>query len=355
LLLAPVLLKQKEMVKLFGSSIAEARRRVGGLAQVSRIESMVEAEGRARGARRLRMVNGGGLEIDIYPDQCLDIGQVTVNGMPVAWMAPQGASAQAFREPSGNGWLRTFGGGLLVTCGLDTFGPPSHDGEDFGLHGRIGTEPAQVTTVNAGSEHVVVEGIVRQSRMFGENLTLRRRISSELGSTCFVVEDVVTNEGFSESPHMILYHANLGWPLLDEEALVDITSTSVDARDDVAQRGIENWGEIGPPVRGWQEQVFRHSFANGGQASAAVENRGRDAAFRLRFNSEQLPWLYQWKMLGEGAYVLGVEPSNCSTLFGRASARASGVLPLLRAGESVSYRLEFSLEHHSQARRSAES
>jgi hypothetical protein len=299
------------------------------------------------------MVNGGGLEIDIYPDQCLDIGQVTVNGTPVAWMAPQGASAPAFREPSGNGWLRTFGGGLLATCGLDTFGPPSHDGEDLGLHGRIGTEPAQLTTVKSDSERVVVEGVVRQSRMFGENLTLRRRISSELGSQCFVVEDVVTNEGFSESPHMILYHANLGWPLIDEGAVLDVTSTSVDARDDVAQRGIGAWAEIGPPTPGWQEQVFRHSFANGGQASAAI--RGRDTAFSLSFNADQLPWLYQWKMLGEGAYVLGVEPSNCSTLFGRASARDSGVLPLLQAGESVSYRLEFSLEHHSQARHFAES
>jgi hypothetical protein len=45
-------------------------------------------------------------------------------------------------------------------------------------------------------------------------------------------------------------------------------------------------------------------------------------------------------MMGEGLYVLGLEPSNCGTLAGRAGARAGGLLPELAAGESRTYRLE---------------
>lgn len=46
-------------------------------------------------------------------------------------------------------------------------------------------------------------------------------------------------------------------------------------------------------------------------------------------------------MTGQGTYVLGIEPSNCRNLLGRVVARDAGELPILRAGESVHYRIEF--------------
>jgi hypothetical protein len=45
-------------------------------------------------------------------------------------------------------------------------------------------------------------------------------------------------------------------------------------------------------------------------------------------------------MLGEGAYVLGVEPANCAGIGGRASAARSGELPILAPGASRSYTLD---------------
>ena len=48
--------------------------------------------------------------------------------------------------------------------------------------------------------------------------------------------------------------------------------------------------------------------------------------------------------MGQGAYVLGVEPVNTSAMEGRADARAKGVLLELEPGESRKYSITFSVE-----------
>ena len=332
------------MSKVFGASGADLRERVGTLAQVIRVDSFVEAEGRARGARRLRLVNGGGIEIEVHPDRALDIGQVTIDGIPVSWMSPTGIAAPQFFEPTGQGWLRTFGGGLMATCGLDTFGPPSEDqGQMLGQHGRIGAQPARVIRAEANANGVVVEGVIRQASVFGENLVLHRRISSAAGSDTFVVEDTVTNEGFSDTPHMILYHANLGWPLLDYDTVIDVPSVSANPRDVDAESGIAKRNKVGAPIAGFGEQVFRHDFEPDTEVQVRVTNPRIGIEFSLSFSTAQLPHLFQWKMVGQGHYVLGIEPANTPAIHGRAAAREVGELPEIGAGESVNYTLEFRL------------
>lgn len=330
------------MAEIHGLSGNDLRERIGSLGQVVRVDSFIEAEGSARGARRLRLVNGGGLELEVHPDRAMDLGQLTVDGVPIAWMSPAGTVAPGLREPDGLGWLRTFGGGLLATCGLDTFGPPSTDGGvELGMHGRIGAQPAVVTRMEATPDGVTVEGTIRQARAFGENLVLRRSITSAAGSDTIVLEDTVTNESFDESPHMVLYHVNLGWPLLDDDTVIDIPSTAVTPRDADAKPGLAAWRTAGPPAPGYREQVFRHDVEAMAHVRLRVSNARLGLEFSLGFSGLQLPHVYQWKMMEQGNYVLGVEPANCRNPFGRAAAREAEELPFLPAGQSVSYRLEF--------------
>jgi hypothetical protein len=331
------------MSNVFGASGEALRERVGTLAQVVRVDSFVEAEGPARGARRLRLVNGGGLEIELHPDRALDIGQVTVDGIPVAWISPTTITAPEAYEPQGNGWLRTFGGGLLATCGLDTFGPPSEDaGQVLGQHGRIGAQKATIVRSDATADGIVVEAVIRQASVFGENLVLRRRISTAAGSDTVRIDDTVTNESFAEQPHLILYHMNLGWPLVDDETTIDIPARSVTPRDADAVAGEADRTRLGAPTAGFREQVFVHELEQNGPTTATITNPARGLEFTLTFSGVELPYLHQWKMVGQGHYVLGVEPAN-SPHFGRAAARAAGELPVIAAGESVSYSLEFRL------------
>ena len=94
---------------------------------------------------------------------------------------------------------------------------------------------------------------------------------------------------------------------------------------------------------GYREQVFHHDLHADTQVQALVTNQRLGIEFSLGFSSSTLPYLHQWKMVGQGAYVLGIEPSNCRNLLGRSAARAAGEMPVIGAGESVGYRLEFRL------------
>lgn len=329
---------------IWGTSLDEVRTRVGSISQVARAEEMIFTQGSARGTRVIRVETGGGLAVDVLPDRALDLGAMTFRGMPLSWIAPQGFVDPAFASQQGTDWLRMFGGGMLTTCGLDAYGPPSGDDNvEYPMHGRISSTPATVTRVEVGAEEIIVEGNVRQSRVFAENLVLRRKITAPLGGATLRIEDVVTNEAHQPTGHMILYHCNLGWPLVSEDAELEIASNSLSPRDAAAARGVATWHTLERPQPGYAEQVFRHDFRDLAMAEVSVDNSLQNTRLELRFDTSTLPALHQWKMLGEGHYVLGLEPTNVDWSGGRATAEAEGILPVLQPGESVSYVLEFTV------------
>ncbi len=323
------------------------RERLGSMDQLAGMRLVEANDGPARGSRMLEVWTGSGLSFTILPDRAMDISAAQFRGVPLAWASPNGDTHAHFHEPHGMGWLRTFQGGLLATCGLDQFGPPNQDeGEDFGLHGRVGTIPARQVNYRTGWQaeeyRLTASGEVRQARLFGENLTLRRTISTQMGSNAIRIADEVTNEGFERRPHMILYHFNLGFPLLSERAELHIEADQTLPRDADAESGLQDWMRFQSPTPGFREQVFKHIPKPDADGMATVELRNPEIGLglRWRFPLKALPNLYQWKMMGQGAYVLGIEPSNTSTLGGRANARETGQLPYLEPGESRSYTID---------------
>lgn len=322
-------------------------RRVGAMAQIASIRPVEAADGPGRGSRIFQVRTGTGLCFDVMADRGLDLGQFYYKGNSLAWIAPGGESHPAFYEPEGLGWLRTFQGGLCVTCGLDQFGAPGSDGgEPLGLHGRASHLPARAVNCRTeweGEAYVLeISGELRQARLFGENLVLRRRIRTHLGSNRIRLEDRVTNEGFTPWPHMMLYHFNLGFPLVSEGARLHLPAVMTFPRDKEAAAGLRTWSEITAPVPGFREQVFRHQVEPGSDGWACVEVHNPEVglAFRLRYRPAELPHLFQWKQLGEGAYVLGIEPANSAAIEGRPVARERGDLEMLAPGESRSYTLD---------------
>ncbi|MBA8824405.1 hypothetical protein FHX42_001752 [Saccharopolyspora lacisalsi] len=330
-------------------STTQWRDRVGSLAQLGGIERFSEEDGPARGARRYQVRSGSGLVFDVLPDRGLDLGAASFRGVPLAWISPAGHVSPSLAEHRGAQWQRAFGGGLLTTCGLDQFGAANTDrGEELGLHGRASGIPAHDVNTRqdpvAGGYRFEVTGQLQQARLFGENLTLSRSIGTELGSRTITVTDTVTNEGFEPHPHMVLYHMNLGWPLLDESSTLSIPGSSPVARDAQAELGLASWNTFTAPKTDFAEQVFRHEFAESGQVEVKLNNAARGLALAIRFDTTALPGLFQWKMLGAGTYVLGIEPANCRVITGRAAARAAGELPYLQPGESRSYTLVIEVE-----------
>jgi hypothetical protein len=71
-----------------------------------------------------------------------------------------------------------------------------------------------------------------------------------------------------------------------------------------------------------------------------LENPELKLGLRLSFETRNLPYLAQWKMMREGLYVLAMQPMNTHVWGGRAEVRKQNALPYLQAGESRDYRLE---------------
>jgi hypothetical protein len=326
----------------------ELMRYVGHADQVAGIKLLEAADGIERGNRILEVWTGSGLCFHVLADRALDISTCHFKGTALAWKSAVGDSHPAYYDPHGLAWLRSFQGGMLVTCGLDTFGPPSRDGEeDLGLHGRVGNLPAKAVSYHTawqGDEYQMeISGEVRQARVFGENLVLRRRILTWMGSNKIRIEDRVTNEGFSPHPHMILYHVNAGFPMLSEHARLKFEVEATLPRDSDSVSGLKDWSVFQPPTPDFKEQNFIHTPVadDRGWAKAELENPGLGLSLRLSFDKTTLPFLNEWKMMGEGLYVLGIEPMNCFDVFnGRAETRKKESLPYLKAGESVEYALE---------------
>ena len=354
------------MANWFGYDLTaqELREHVGSVGQVAGIDRLEYTEGPERGVELLRVRTGGGLTYDVLPGRGMDIANASYNGLPLAWMSAQGIPhAHAF-EPEGLGWLRSFFGGLLTTCGLLNAGSPGADPaheiiyagigtEDtetvkLGLHGRVNNTPARNVAVDAQFEDddylLVAYGCVRESIVFGENLELTRRILSIAGDNNIQIHDEVTNHGFDSMPHMMLYHMNFGWPIVSPDSLL-ITSgdqAEIEARDAIAAPGLEQCLTFEPPRASYPEQVFYHGLQpdTEGFCQAAIINQSIRGGLGvgLTWHSESLPNLVQWKSMKRGTYVCGLEPSNCKVT-GRADERAAGTLRYIGPGETIEYDL----------------
>ena len=285
---------------------------------------------------------------EVLADRALDIGRVNFGGVALAWASSVGEVHPAYYEAEGLGWLRSFSGGLMTTCGLDQFGSPNEDaGEVLGIHGRVGNLPSEQTAYRCywddDTYRMELSGTIRQTRLFGENLILHRQISTALGSNVIDVRDSVTNEGFNIQPHMILYHCNLGFPLLGPDATLNINAAETTPRDTAAATGIDDWSRFDTPMAYYAEQVFRHSVVPGDDniAAATLRNPSVGLALTMQWRQDTMPHLFQWKQMGQGAYALGLEPANSAAIQGRAVARQQNDLPHLSPGETRHYALRF--------------
>ena len=322
--------------------LGELRRRVGDVSQLVSTRAARLSDGNEDGVRVVDVRASGGLSALVLAERGLDLGAVWAAGHQVSWQSTTGAVHPAFSTEET--WLRSFHGGLLTTCGLQNVGLPSEEeGTKYGLHGRISGIPARNVSHRVieqdGRLVAEVTGEMRETDVFGSDLLLRRRITLPMGETVVHVEDEVVNQGFIPAALLILYHVNLGYPVVADGARLLGPAAQVVGRDDVAQAAIADYAAFMPPQDGFAEQVFHHRLLEPGvpEASISVANPDHQPsggiAATVTWDPRQLPRLWQWRMLGPGMYLTGLEPANCG-LMGRAAEREAGTLQELEPGES---------------------
>lgn len=314
---------------------------IGHASQLCGVEEVRLVGGKGDGMRLLQLRNAAGLQMTVCADRCADIYRLNFKGDNMGYFSPTGYVAPAYYDDKSTGFLKSFTAGFLTTCGLTAVGNPCTDaGEELPLHGTIGNVPCERIWWEEDEENIYIHAHISDSAVFSHKLYLKRTITCGKHTNKFCITDTVENQGDTESPLMILYHMNMGYPLLSENAIVEISSTSVKPRNDHAAEDLDTWHKMLPPSPGFEEQCYFHSFENKGTAS--IYNPDIRKGLTISFDPNTLDHFTEWKMMGFRDYVLGLEPGNCNP-DGRDAMRKEGKLKFLKPGESITYEVTVNL------------
>ena len=270
---------------------------ISNFAQVASLRRYTFAEGREKGLDILDCDNGK-IRFLLNVSKACDIMQLYHEGQNMSFISKNGFTK---RESS---FLNRFEGGMLYTCGLDSVGGR----EGFELHGTLHSTPAQILRAECDEKGIIVEAIIRDTALFGKNLVLRRRIFSAIGSETLSLQDTLVNEGYREEKYCLLYHVNVGYPMLDEGAKLFAKVKNCVPRTSWAEENKDTMYEMSAPKAEQEETCY---FLELETPSAVVINEKIGKSFRLTYSGDTLPCFVEWKSMASGDYALGLEP--CTT------------------------------------------
>ena len=314
-------------------------RHVGNMEQMAYVRRMFFGEGHAKNTGVFSFDNGI-ISFSVAIDHGMDIVSLRYKGKNLTFLSKAGMLGNA------SDYSRNIMCGLLFTCGLDNIGTPT---ESSPQHGRIRALPAEHTSSHAywkdGEYNLACEGEVRQGTLFGENLTLRRHISTQLESPCIVLEDEIINNSFRDEPLYLMYHFNFGYPLLSEGSRIIIPSRKCTPRNESVCKAMVDTSPyiMDAPVDNYPEQVFFHELNadKNKNTFCALVNAEGNLAIKLSFSRDELPYFTQWKSIGAGDYGVGLEP-GFTPLDGNAA-------PFLAPGEVKRTRLTIEVAEGEEA------
>lgn len=327
--------------------------KISNPAQLGGIETSVLDNGSGRGTRIAWVNTGTGLRYKVVFDRAMDIAEAFYNQHSLAWLSHVGITAPERFSNQGIDWLRTFGGGLLTTCGLTHVGGPESDSYGVrGLHDQISNLPSELESIiqpdpMAGKMDMSITGSIKQSEVLGCKLELKRTISATIGQATIKIHDEVINRANMPAPHMLLYHFNFGWPLVDEGTDIlwkgEWQSRDGGINNKIFREGY-NFRKCSPPLQEHGGSGEAVAFINvipdsSGQCTCGLYNSQIGIALALRFQKKQLPWLTNWQHWGKGEYVTGLEPGTHPPI-GQAKAREKQELIFLQPAEMRAYDLE---------------
>ena len=293
--------------------------------------------GKGDNMRLLEVHNGNGIDMTVSLDRAADISRLRYRGINMSYMSPCGYVGPAYYQAAGRGFFKSFTAGFLTTCGLQAVGSPCVDaGDELPMHGSVANFPCENAYWYEDEEKkdLVVKTTVTDETIFDRKLKLNREIRVNTAENIFSVTDIIENEGDTEEPLEILYHMNMGYPLLDEDSKVKICSYEVVPRDRCAALGIDSCTVMEKPQAHYEEQCFYHKFDKKGKAS--IYQPKLNMGLEIEFDPEDLDGFTEWKMMGIRDYVLGLECGNCYP-DGRDVMRKTGMLKFISPGEKKKY------------------
>ena len=270
--------------------------RISNFQQVASIRRYTLSEGREKGLDVLDCDNGK-IRFLLNVSKASDIMQLYHEGQNMSFVSKNGFTKREIP------FLRRFEGGMLYTCGLDSVG--GRDG--FELHGTLHNIPAEIIRAECNENGITVEAIIRDTALFGKNLVLKRKIFTAIGGDSVTLEDTLVNEGYKTEEYCLLYHINVGYPMLDDGVKVIADVESYTPRTAWAKQNEATMYEMNASTPNQEETCY---FLNLKKSEITLVNGKIGKEFTVSYSGDTLPCFVEWKSMASGDYALGLEPST---------------------------------------------
>lgn len=300
----------------------------------------------------------GATRVVILPDRGLGIWKMSAGDCELGWRSPLRGPVHprfvSLGEPSGLGWLDGFDE-LVARCGLVSNGAPDFSPEGrlrHGLHGRIANLPAHgvEAVLDDSTGTVTLTGAVDETRFLMHALRMTTRLVLHADRQRISWSDTVENRSDRPATIQMLYHVNLGPPLLGGGAEVVVPVAELAPRDMAAVPDVPTWNRFDAPRAGRGEQVhfmrLEPDAAGRGTALLVAPEGGQAAS--LSWRAGELPCFTLWKNQGGLAdgYVTGLEPATNFPNPRSFEERQGRVVTLAPKG---GIEFDLALEHHAGA------
>ncbi len=310
---------------------------VGHYTQLWDVEQVELTTGKGNGMRLLKVRNGAGLSFDVSADRCADISRVIFKGDNMGYFTACGYVSPAYYN--GKEFAKSFTAGFITTCGLENVGRACEDnGKEYFQHGDISNVPCDHIWWEETQEDILIHAVINNGRLFDSKLRLHRTIACKKYENKLTLSDTVENYGDCDTEILLLYHVNLGYPLLSEDMQLEVNSVEVKPSSARAAEDLETWNKMLPPTPKFAEQCYFHTMPEEGIARAY--NPTIQKGLEMRFDTAELPCFTQWKQMGVVDYALGLEPGTCNPA-GRIRTRERGQMVTLQPGEKKHFQLDF--------------
>ena len=181
---------------------------------------------------------------------------------------------------------------------------------------------------------ICVEAVIQDTQLFGKNLVMKRKIYTEIDGDTITLEDTLINVGYKAEEYCLLYHVNVGYPMLDDGAKLFIDAENVMPRTAWAAQNQATMYTMSADKPCEEECCY---FIKAKTPTATLVNETLGKTFTLSYSGDTLPHFVEWKSMASGDYALGLEPAT--TMLDDQFEYA-----IINANEKVSFALKITIK-----------
>lgn len=270
--------------------------KISNFEQVASVRRYKFFEGKEEGIEVVEC-NNGKISFLLNVSKALDIMQLYHEGMNVSFISKNGFTKREIP------FSKRFEGGMLYTCGLDSLA----NREGFELHGTFHNIPSKIVRCDCNEDGIFIEALIKDTALFGKNLTMKRYVYCSIGSNELNIVDTLINNGYKQEDYCLLYHFNIGYPMLDENSKIVADVASCESRTEWSEKFKDDYKRITFDVPNQEEMCY---FLTLNYPKISLINNRINKRFTLEFTNDTLPCLLEWKSMASGDYALGFEPST---------------------------------------------